>query len=52
MQNRDEARGGAVFVQTNEVDGNRVIAFRRGPAGELSRLRARRRAAGVTACPT
>jgi len=28
----------AVFVQTNEADGNRVIAFRRGPDGSLSEL--------------
>lgn len=28
----------AVFVQTNEADGNRVIAFRRGESGALSEL--------------
>ena len=28
----------AVFTQTNEADGNRVIAFRRGPDGQLAGL--------------
>src|SRR5262245_65653807 len=28
----------AVYVQTNEADGNRVIAFERGPDGSLSEL--------------
>jgi 6-phosphogluconolactonase len=37
METENTPNGGAVFVQTNEADGNAVIAFRRGPDGHLSR---------------
>lgn len=36
MENRDASAGGAVFVQTNEEEANRVLAFRRGADGQLS----------------
>jgi 6-phosphogluconolactonase len=36
MEKRDGSNGGAVFVQTNGAEGNAVLAFRRGPDGQLS----------------
>ena len=33
-----ESKHPAVYVQTNESDGNRVIAFRREPDGSLTEL--------------
>jgi 6-phosphogluconolactonase len=36
MENEIGSTGGAVFVQTNERDGNRVLAFRRAPDGQLT----------------
>jgi 6-phosphogluconolactonase (cycloisomerase 2 family) len=38
MQNENGSSGGAVFVQTNEADANRVLAFRRAADGQLSGL--------------
>lgn len=36
MQKENGSGGGAVFVQTNEADANRVLAFRRAADGQLS----------------
>lgn len=38
MENEEMSGRGAVFVQTNEAEGNHVLAFRRGADGELSGL--------------
>jgi 6-phosphogluconolactonase len=38
MQSENGSSGGAVFVQTNEADANRVLAFRRAADGQLSGL--------------
>jgi hypothetical protein len=38
MQNENGSSGGAVFVQTNEADASRVLAFRRAADGQLSGL--------------
>jgi 6-phosphogluconolactonase len=37
MENENERAGGAVYLQTNEEDANRVLVFRRGADGQLSR---------------
>jgi len=34
-RDRDRGSRGAVFVQTNEADGNRILAYRRAPNGTL-----------------
>jgi len=36
MENESQSAGGAVFVQTNEEEGNQVLAFRRDPDGQLT----------------
>jgi hypothetical protein len=52
MQSENGSSGGAVFVQTNEADANRVLAFRRPRTGNFPASTAIRRAGAATASRT